>query len=846
MRSKSEIEALLREQLTSPVWSNLKRALLGNELISFATAAISISDAGYTTFFRNLFVETADLRGLISLARLYKVPFSNFRPSYVKVQMPIVGESEVLYPPYSVVFKNDSVSYTNISYVRSSLENSPQYATLIQGNVRLMTNLETAEPLPDLGYLNVTREGVVTFNNSEFLNEEGKYLKLPETALPSSLKVFQFSPLLQPIPERDVLTENPHILNFKALRDYDNSLSVIMGNGVDGLPWTSQVLGVYYLQCTFIKYKSSSVQLHLPSDGGVEVYEPVVVSQLDGETDSLYEARLQIKAEMAKNSVIATSDQIKSYVNSQAGVLDSHVLRGDDHNQVKIYIKPENQNDSSFSGIEELLRMYGEVVTDFVVSAGTPVEFELLLSSDSSIAQQTKDEVVSELESSLDYRSIGFLLPLTPSNLTSTATSIADKPVSVAVKSSIVLDFNPLVSFPIRPEKGSVSIVKDNEIIGWDYSGFIYGFSQQTLAGFGAKSFLLGDFVFSTQSDSPLLTVVSSDLERQLRSNTDSIHLGDAYSVVKGSNYYGASFNIGGEFKYRLYKDLGEWDSSSLNSVMGSVGISVFPVYPYDGTYLESDDSQDLMENAIMVGTSLYSVRNTGTAYVLSKYVLDPEATRYTQMWSKLLKSDSIELNVVGVLKVGKYALFIFQNSSTLVVSALVFNLEDETSEPLVCDLSSVVARVNQDLVDLLFWSKVSYESDLVVVSGNVVLKYDYISIVVRSSYAVAAIPEITWKKTLPIAEGNVELLGSSPKGVFVRTPNSGSPVIRVLGDSQDLLLRSTDYIATLSQMGSVSYTQKVMKLNQGIDGVLNYRISDPFSALDSDCYPVISDIRWE
>ena len=118
MRTKDKLIELLKKELNSPIWQNLKRAILGNELINYGATLLYNNEIAYDTFYRKLFSDTADLKGCIHLGMAYEVPFMDFVPSYIRVKMP--PESDKVYPPFSIVLTAGSLKFTNISYVKTS------------------------------------------------------------------------------------------------------------------------------------------------------------------------------------------------------------------------------------------------------------------------------------------------------------------------------------------------------------------------------------------------------------------------------------------------------------------------------------------------------------------------------------------------------------------------------------------------------------------------------------------------------------------------------------------------------------------------------------------------------
>ena len=233
-RSRSELKQLLEKSLLqgqgSAIWYNLRQSLLGQELINLGASVLALSEAEFETFYRNLFPDTADMRGLIYLSNAYQVPFVEFNPAYLKVSLPYDSEAVgTVYAPFSIVAVAGSVKYTNISYVKASESLSDLTEVILyQGNVKCV---DSNNAHLDLGFLNVSYETPLKYYVDSDANNQQQYVKLSKNALPSSVYVFD-TDVVAPVAKYDAVSADPNILSYSLVKGYDQILDVMFGDNI--------------------------------------------------------------------------------------------------------------------------------------------------------------------------------------------------------------------------------------------------------------------------------------------------------------------------------------------------------------------------------------------------------------------------------------------------------------------------------------------------------------------------------------------------------------------------------------------------------------------------------------
>ena len=372
MRTRDQILEKLKNSLNTPIWQNLKRGLLGRELLEYGATVIHNNELVYDQFYRNLFPDTANLKGCVYIGYAHEVPFSDFVPAYIKVLMPLDGGRS--HPPFSIVLSAGGLNYTNIEFIRTGKSRTP--VTLYQGNVKCSTDA----PLLNMGFTNVDPVPLVNYHIDLDKTENGQYFKLGKKVIPSSVHAFYTEPTVQVLTPMTPLNQNPETDNYRLMKGNDLSLNLYLSDGVRGRAYDQRALAIYYLEATFNKYKNERRLLNTIYAVDINIEESDVLSEFSGESASIQNARDTLKAELSKDSVIATKDQIKSYLNSHPTVVDSNTVRGKEINKVISYIKPRTIGDT-YQDILEGLRSHGEIVTSYEIKEGVGVNVSVILRS---------------------------------------------------------------------------------------------------------------------------------------------------------------------------------------------------------------------------------------------------------------------------------------------------------------------------------------------------------------------------------------------------------------------------------------------------------------------------------
>ena len=295
--------------------------------------------------------------------------------------------------------------------------------------------------------------------------------------------------------EYDSLREDPDADVIKIKRNTDASLNVYFGNGVWGKKYDSALnYQVIWLEGTQEEFDITSLQMTINNENiqfEIESYD-------SGKTDDISYTRKMLKAAIDKLSVVATEPQIKAYVNSYPTIIDSEIeLDLEQPNKVTIYVKPTLIDDTIFDQIQDGLNLYGEVVTQYLIQRGEPLYYYVILEKIGTITQQKQIEIEELIRQNLAYENQPYVSQVSSIRLNELISPVSKGTVIVSILFRLYFEeVSQVINLPTRPYRGTIQIIQNNEVIGWDSEGILYGALEPI--EIALNNFIkLGDFFLS-------------------------------------------------------------------------------------------------------------------------------------------------------------------------------------------------------------------------------------------------------------------------------------------------------------------------------------------------------------
>ena len=841
MRTKAEIEQELRDALTSPAWRSLKNSLLGNELIALATNSVYLSEAGYERFYRNLYPETASLGGLCSLSSAYEVPFCNFRPYTCKVRL----THDTVIPPFALKCVIGSVTYTNLSYIDATEET---VVTLYQGDVFYTTNYQGS--LTDHG-ITASQTALSLVSDADGIS----YVTLSTTTIPDSVWLWTEGDGAFLYTLKNAVNSESEAYNFTLSRDASNKLRVTFGDGVTGARLGTTSFVAYYMNATFtnpaLPESGSTITLNGTS------LQAECLSLSAGLQDSLYEARSQFKSYLAKHSVVATKDQVKAFVESYPSVISSVVETGD-LNHVIVYVKPTNPTDTEFEALQEQLRIYGEIVTQYKVVSGSPLQLSIELRSSTPLALDQKSKVTSLVESLTAYEELPYKVSLSPLSISSQILEDAQLSVDVTFKLKQPLSSERVQTLALPTD--NVSIYNDSGLIAWTSLGELYGFTASSFIPL-QQIFSIGDFTLSTSNqDVYIYDTVNNRLRKDI---IQSLSLTGLKDIVEGEDYYLTSSSTSAPSEstsISLFRKTSVWDSSS-NIMMSSSSVRIFsfqsgsssisggiPQGVYQAVF--NNQNTPLSRLSALNGTDLYTVCNLNNTLWLYRFAFTASGSYFSQdpSFSKSIAATNNTFKIINTSKVGNVILVSFMSDNT--PQWYGFHLSEGYS-CLSANPSTFNSSVTSDsLVDFRATPSIfiavttSDDSDYKIVFAegvSVMMTSEAINLTLKS--------QTTTSPVISSPSEPVRIVGGTATTTFLEAhPSDSHTILYVYTHASNTLTSVTpsEAIPTLTSIGSISEDQLSIDVaNQLIPSYVQYESTSPLYQLNNHYYIVAEPPIW-
>lgn len=458
MITRSEIYKRLSDSLSDSVWQQLKKSVLGKELLAFGTEVIFNSETVKQSLIDSLDYTKASFSELIQLASISDVCVSEIEPSYIRLVLPSTSPT-VIYPPFDLSFTVGNIKFTNITYCKSG-----DTVTLYQGLVKTMY---TGSYQNAANFNSDVQESwtVTTLSDDDIIT---RYLRLGD-ALPESVYLFNVSSAGAPfvVSKFNPQSYGSDISAFKLRTLSDGAIAAELGDGIwaknftEGDNWQ-----INWLSLTNTEFDESSGILSSSLYG--EITNFVINSSYLGSTSLSY-ARENYHAQILKNSVISSLSDVVNYVNSFPYVLDSNAVLGS-NGVIKVFIKPKVISDASnYREIAASLELYGLLYSTYIVTKGTPIYFAFSIQG---IPESIRTNVQEFLETQFSYSNLSYKLNLDPSS------------VSGLLQSNF--GYNSLVTFYVNqnlstnlffyPILGTIKLSSSiGSLLAWDQNGSLYG-----------------------------------------------------------------------------------------------------------------------------------------------------------------------------------------------------------------------------------------------------------------------------------------------------------------------------------------------------------------------------------
>jgi hypothetical protein len=799
--SSSAIKSELEAKLNSATWNTLKANLLGKELIEFAATVVSLSQSYKDSLRNSYYVDGADLKGLILFCASKAISFDVNSKTTVKIEVGTVPTTA----PLKSYLKSGSVFFYNLDYLVGNKSN-----VFVQGSVKTFYT----ELLTDY---DVEKSILYSYFDTE---KESIYYKLGIAAVSSSVLVYKKlsdnSVIL--MSEYDPLRESENAEMYKLYRGYDGSLNVYFGNGVWAKSYDPSCdYQIVWLEGSNVDFDVTTLTLVYGTTQG----SYTTLSSSNGKASDIEYSRSQVKAEIAKRSVIATVPQIEAFINSIDYILDCRVdITNASTNVITVYVKPINVEDYYFDEIVDVLNLRGEIVVNWKVLPTTQVRYNVRLIQINTVSVSVKSAVESLLAEKLSYENTGYNDGISPSTISNLIYSLTSGNVVARTEfSEYFLSFTGTRSLSMRPVRGTVKIYKNSVLEGWDNESvlfYAYGSAKIELAGI----LKIGDFFFQTNDK----VVSYNSTWTHSAENTGYIPITGAKKVLLDSGYA------------LIEKDTSIVELEVTDSFYDTdVSIQRNPntyVFPLRETSLVLS-----LDKAFYVyNVGLFTIELSGNQYFLYKRSLLSLGTKVPNF---VVEVSDPNWTWVGASRVGSDLIVIFREGASYVE-----NFVSPTSRKML-DVSEISASLQlSEVVDL------DMKNSVTVLTKSVV-GANYVYTVWRSSgFSVDG----TLNKVLVLndALANVysvqlsvnadfRILESTTEGAIVYLNNSVISVGKYTKQNEDS-------IKLIEKVGTVDFSEGEVFLgtNNLQQVTFLYDSADDMSVLDISKTPVLGTILWE
>lgn len=393
MKTKQQIKSALRSALNSNFWNAIKNSLVGSELISYATEYLYQDELITSNVVNSVYPnENATIVQLAQAANFVNSMFSKFTPASVSIKIDSSVEKKV-YAPYTLSLNKGSVSYFNYDYVSSD----DDVITLFQGTPTCVSSDTSTEKF------SVTNTNEISLNKEYGSTEYySYYVKLSKEAIPDSVRVYKKrNDKWDTLDIYKACVAGPNALMYKLKYDSYMNLCLYFGNNLWGKIYdTDSDYFIYYVDATSTTVDTTNLILTDVTDTS-NASIPYSVLSYKNRDDSMSSASSSLAANMAKNGVISTRDEIESFVKSFPYVQDCKVKRNG-INKLTIAIKAKDESlyddNMKYNDISENLSLYGELVTEYECKNADACELNVNVYILDNVSSNTFQELTSNID----------------------------------------------------------------------------------------------------------------------------------------------------------------------------------------------------------------------------------------------------------------------------------------------------------------------------------------------------------------------------------------------------------------------------------------------------------------
>lgn len=811
MRTKEEIKAYIEDKLNSPTWNALKSSFIGRELIEYATSVAYLTSLQERSLQDSQYPDTADLQSLLLFSYNRDVAVDLHKPSYVKIQSDL-GELSL---PYQVVAKSGSLTFYNVDFI------SDTNFTLYQGTLKALYNQKLSE------ITETVKESFTVYYDSD---SHSYYFKLGENALSNSVRVYKEDNGLILLSYYDPLRIDKDAEMVKVKRGYDGSLNVYFGDG----SWAKEYdptkkYEVVWLESTQTDFDYNSLKLQNNSQ---PINDFTVVSYDAGKSNDISYTRNQVNAAIAALSVAATESQIISFVKNYESVFDCVIdISNASQNIVTVYVKPQVQGDTIFDSVTDGLNLKGEIVTQYQVIPGTPLEYYVTLKRVKSISSSTRSEIEEKIRAELDYHNQPYISDVSTIRVNELANTVSKGVVFASLSFEVNIErAQDVIELPTRPYRGSIQIYRDDTLVGWDTEGFLYGAFNLVPVQL-TNLIKLGDFFISCSD-----RVLTYDLTFSRESdNTGYLELSGVTQMLlsEGRALLKNSSNL-------LELEVNELFTDGLYSLQRNPTSSV--------SFRQSVESTLNLDNSLYLKDSgLFKVEKTGNIYYLYKYDSLNKFSKVDNFSVTVTSSgeDDWKLNSVGSTDGGMLIFFdkglkfieTYYNPTSSAQDVKVdgvVGLEDQLE-----NVVQVIMNTNIFVVALKYKEGENYIYELRRNIGMSVIGTTY-KVLVAKTDLVSIYKEVSKEDK----EFNIIY---ADKDVTYLNDKTSEIVYKIDSETQTLVSKG-DNTYEIVRIGQVPYYDSRITIEgQTIKNVrIVYESADSLDLLPLNSYPVFKDIVWK
>lgn len=411
-------EQELYDKLAKGTWGTVRNSLVGKELISWGGAVVDQATEDIEKIRNSFDYRTASKRELVICANFWGIPISFIRPSILKV--PGTSDAEISVDGSKIQKDGYAYGYICPQFV-SKFDNEYYQGSLADSETNTTISVGEHE----------SKTGAIVSGS------------FPE----GIIRVFRKKPKTETEPNTDIDYNEElvyHILNM-----YDGSMFIYTDD--------NSQLSVHYIKATT---NSEDIPLADVNKGYT------FVQGEEGEEV----ARDYLMRGIKRLCAISTVSDIREYVNSFKYIIDSAVEVTD---SVMVYTKSSNKNNVSNEVIRSQLETYGVQGVSYKIEEGTEYKFSIRLSGTYANMPTIKEWLTEELQSErLPYNWTPDLYVI-EGMIREHFGNTEGLEVAVEVESNAGLD--------VIPVEGSIKVVKNNKVVGYESNGALYGYTERSL-----------------------------------------------------------------------------------------------------------------------------------------------------------------------------------------------------------------------------------------------------------------------------------------------------------------------------------------------------------------------------